>query len=100
MAKEHQYKKFVLKNLKKSFPSLKVFAGIPKCIKKYRWRPDIIFKQGNNYLFFDLILSGSIPQYQYKNIVKDNFVSKPPPEVIDEWNITSHPKKFTAPFSY
>ena len=65
--KEDMIKKY----LEESYPKLKFLKKYPKWIQKCHWRPNYLLTSEDKKVFLaiDLILSGSIPMYQYTTII-------------------------------
>lgn len=65
-----RYEKLVLRYIKKEYPNF-VLVKVPSWLKEYRWRPDFLLREsrGERELAVQIILSATIPRFQYRNIV-------------------------------
>jgi hypothetical protein len=63
--------KLIRDHLKKEYPNFSIVRKAPKWIKECHWRPSHLLttRDKKNILAIDLLLSGTIPSYQYTKIV-------------------------------
>lgn len=63
--------KLIRVHLKKEYPNLDYAKKVPDWIRKCRWRPTYLLetKDKKKFLAVDILLSGTIPTYQYTTIV-------------------------------